>query len=156
MANQNDAVHDALEALLNGLFTDAAGIVRNPDRYVEPRRKQDTADGLAAYVALEDDSDPDVLGTVIGDGDTTFDLACTPNVVLCFSGGKRDDRLKAARAYRDVLSDALKADRFLGGAAAYAEIDNQMPAEAGSADAWMAGGLMLGIRILFTGATKAG
>lgn len=147
--NKVRAAHEALAALLERVFPEATR-VRNPGG-TEPKAPRD-ADGLVIYVALEDDSAPEVLATLCG---PVYDLKIEPMVTLAISGATRNERQAAAYRLLDTLSEALQADPRMGGACDYAETLAAQPVEA-SDNSWLAGGLDVGIEILLTATTRAG
>lgn len=147
--NALQTAHTALAALLASLFPDAEP-VRNPNGHQPPRLKGGNA--LAAYVAMDDDEDPETLAIMTG---PVFDLKIAPRVTIAFVGLDRQARLTAAWTAVDTLKNALAADRSLGGAVQYAELQ---PASqtAGGVNDWLAGGLEIPVTLLVTATSAAG
>jgi hypothetical protein len=141
--------HNALAALLERVFPEAT-LVRNPGGKEPPAPRG--VEGVAVYIALEDDSAPEVLNTMCG---PIYDLRLEPMVTIALSGGTRDERQAQAYALLDTLSAAIRADISLGAGCDYAETMTAQPVEA-SDSSWMAGGLDVGVEILLTAPTRAG
>lgn len=114
--NALQAAHAALAAVLERVFPEAPP-VRNPNGHQPPRLKG--SDLLAAYVALDDDEEPEVLAIMTG---PVFDLKLAPRVTFAFVGRDKQARLDAAWLCVGALKAALAADRTLGGAVQYAEL----------------------------------
>lgn len=151
--NVNRLAHDALDALLASLFSDAP-LERNPGGHTAPKPRVEGQ--LASYVAMIDDNEPEVLGAMCGQ---TYDLKSTPTVVIAFAGGTKDARTVAAYERLDALTAALAldgGDPTLSGTVDFSEIDAVEDCDAEGGAAWMAGGLTVRIGLLFTGRTKAG
>lgn len=149
MSNKIRQANDALAALLAATFPDATH-QRNVGGK-EPAAPRGV-DGLAHYVAQEDDTDPEVLATLCG---PIYDLRIEPTVTLAFAGKTKDERLQAAWSSVEALTTALAGDVTLGGVAAYAEIVSPRPIEA-SETSWLAGGLDVGVEILLTAPSRGG
>lgn len=148
MSNVVDAANGALWALIETLFADAT-LVRNPDAHLAPRAK---TDGLAVYVSMDDDESPEILAVLCG---PFYDLKIAPMVTIAVVGKTKAERQVAARAAKETLAAALAADRYLGGAAVYADIDSANSVD--GSNPWMAGGLEVGVGLLLpAAATKAG
>lgn len=152
MANPNPnrlrAAHDALAALLAATF---AGVepLRNPSGHKPPAPK---SNGLATYLAIQDDNQPEVLAVLTG---PIYDLMASPRLTIAFSGKTKDDRSQAAWAVVEQLKAAVAADRSLSGAVDFCEV--ALPEDLPVADSdWMAGGLEVAIELLFTAPTRAG
>jgi len=148
MANKLRAANNGLWALVQAAFSDAA-LERNPAGYRTPAAK---ANGLATYVAQEDDDAPEVLRTMCG---PIYDLRAATFLTFALSGKNKDEREVAAFALLDRLQTALKADRQLGGAVEYADIAGSQPCDVPK-DHWMAGGLVVEVGLLFDAETPAG
>lgn len=147
--NKVRLAHDAVWDLLERSFPGATR-QRNTGGKDQPAPRGQ--DGMAQYVALEDDSDPEVLATLCG---PIYDLRIEPVVTLAFSGKVKDERSAAAWEAVETLKSAILADFTLGGAVSYAEIVAPRPVEA-SDTSWLAGGLDVGIEILLTAPTRGG
>lgn len=148
MTNKVRAAHDALEALLDTAFADAARH-RNPSGDKPPAAK---SNGLAAYVALQDDTSPEVTGVMTG---PIYELQAAAMVVLALSGKSKNERQAEAYVLLGVLTQALAADPTLGGAVEYADIGAAQPADVADSH-WMAGGLEVTVNLLFHAPTAAG
>lgn len=149
MANKLRAAQNALWALISTTFKDIALTERNPSGYRTPAAK---TDGLATYVAQEDDDAPETLRTMCG---PIYDLRAAPTITLALSGKSKDEREVAAFALLDRLQAALESDRVLGGAVEYADIASAQPCDVPK-DHWMAGGLHIEVGLLFDAKTPAG
>lgn len=134
------AACDALWALVEATFTGATPI-RNPDGHKQPSPK---VDGMAAYVAQQDDDQPEVVGVMCG---PIYDLKAVVEVTLAFSGKTKQDREVAATAYLELLKTALEGDRQLGGAVSYADIAAAPKIDVADSP-WMAGGRYVQVGLL--------
>lgn len=156
MSNRLASAHEALWTLMHALFTDvskpqhtaAERVVRNPEGLVTKAVKGAPA---TLYVVMEDDDTPEVINVLLG---PVFDLQVKPRIGFAFLGDEAARR-PAQWACVDQLAAALAADRTLGGAVSYAELE---PAERADADAlpWLAGGMVAPVRLLFDAPTRAG
>lgn len=148
--NKIRAVHDKFWALVLATFPeDAAQSHRNPSGHKQPAPK---VDGLVGYLAMQDDNQPEVLGVLTG---PIYDLQATPRLTLAFSGKTKDVRSDAAWAKVEALKAAVKADPTLGDTVDYCEV--ALPEDLPVSDSdWMAGGLEVGIELLFTAPSRAG
>ena len=152
MTNAVRTAHEALATLLSAAFSDVDGLTlsRNPSGHAPPKAR---AQGeMAFYLALIDDTEPEVEGVMMG---PVYDLRALPTVVVAYAGGTKDQRQQAAYEALAAINGRLVLDRTLGGAVAYAELDGANPADVPDND-WMAGGLELRVSLLFTAPTKAG
>lgn len=148
MTNKIRAGHDALWAVVQATLPDGE-LHRNPAGHKKPASRG--AD-LVQYVTQTDDTAAEVLAVMTG---PVYDLEVTANVVVAYAGKTRDERQAAAYAAQGLLAAALAADRFLGGAVDYADLDTVDPVDSTETD-WLADGLEIRVRLLVTAPTRAG
>jgi hypothetical protein len=146
--NRVRAANDALWALVEATIPDAVRH-RNPSGHKQPAAK---TDGLAGYVAQQDDEQPEIVGVMCG---PVYDLKAVTELTFAFSGKTKDARKLAAHAYLELLKAALEADRLLGGVVSYADIAGAQTVDVADSD-WMAGGLYVQVGMLFDAPTPAG
>lgn len=150
--NRIRAAHDALEVLLKATFPDV-DCQRNPSGHKPPAAK---VGGLASYLALQDDNQPEVVGVLTG---PIYDLQATAKLIVAFSGKTKDARNVAAYAQVELLKAALDprqgGDPTLGEVVDYCDVGLVADMDVADSD-WMAGGLEVEIGLLFSAPTRAG
>lgn len=150
MGNRIQEANAALWTLVEATFG-ADQPIRNPADRVQP--KANTPGALVAFVSQDDDEAAEVFGTMATG--PIYDLKVCPLLTFAFNGKTKTDRAAAAWAQVEILKAALAANRRLGGAVSWADIEDGEPIEA-AANHWLAGGLEVRVRLLFSAPTPIG
>ncbi len=150
--NRCKLAQDALFSVVGQVFADVAP-ERNPGGYREPAAKG--PDGLAPYLAQIDDKSPETLSVMTG---PIYELKLLPQVVLAFGGKALADREAEAWRRTEALRAALAEDPRLNGLVDWADCAAVLDIDPGDnpANRWMAGGLVVEVRLLLTAPSAIG
>lgn len=150
MPNRVAAANDAIWALLQAVFSEVETKVRNPHKQVAPKARG--VNGVSTYIEMQDGRAPEVDRVLNG---PIYDLRLITHVIVAFLGPE-ESRRDAATAAVERLKNAILSDFTLGGAVEYACLQATEDAASSTGLEWMAGGVLIPVRTLFSANSQAG